>query len=87
MDGSGYPCGVGGDAICMEARILGVADVVEAMCSHRPYRAALGVEAALEEIERGRGGAYDATVVDTCAKLFREQGFAFIEGTSSLVSG
>lgn len=87
MDGSGYPCGVGGDAICMEARILGVADVVEAMCSHRPYRAALGVEVALEEIERGRGGAYDATVVDTCTKLFREQGFAFIEGTSSLVSG
>jgi PAS domain S-box-containing protein/putative nucleotidyltransferase with HDIG domain len=73
LDGSGYPQGLEGDAILPEARILAVADVVEAMASHRPYRASLGVEIALEEIERGRGSLYDAAVVDACLKLFRER--------------
>ena len=77
MDGTGYPQGLRGDAILMEARILAVADVVEAMSSHRPYRAALGIEAALAEIERGRGTQYDALVVDACLGLFRVEGFRF----------
>ncbi len=76
MDGSGYPQGLKGDAILFEARIMAVADVVEAMSSHRPYRAGLGIEAALSEIEHGRGSAYDPTVVDACLKLFREKGYA-----------
>lgn len=78
LDGSGYPQALKGDQILLEARILAVADVVEAMSSHRPYRAALGVEAALKEIERGRGGVYDATVVDACLRLFAEKRFAFL---------
>ena len=77
MDGSGYPRGLRGAAILVEARILAVADVVEAMSSHRPYRAALGIDAALEEVERGRGTLYDAEVVDACLELFRVQAFAF----------
>jgi PAS domain S-box-containing protein/putative nucleotidyltransferase with HDIG domain len=77
MDGSGYPRGLVGDAILVEARILAVADVVEAMSSHRPYRAALGIEAALAEIERGRGALYDTLVVDACLDLFRVEGFRF----------
>jgi len=77
LDGSGYPQGLSADAILIEARILAVADVVEAMASHRPYRPALGTDAALEEIGRGRGVRYDAAAVDACAKLFKEQAFAF----------
>lgn len=77
MDGSGYPRNLKGDEILMEARILAVCDVVEAMASHRPYRAALGVDAALKEIEDNRGILYDADVVDICIKLFREKGFTF----------
>ena len=77
LDGSGYPQALKGDQILLEARILAVADVVEAMSSHRPYRAALGVEAALKEIELGRGSVYDATVVDACLRLFAEKRFAF----------
>jgi len=76
MDGSGYPHGLKGDAIIYEARILAVADVVEAMSSHRPYRPGLGVEKALAEIERGRGTLYDAAVVDACMRLFREKGYS-----------
>ncbi len=76
MDGSGYPRGLKGDAMLLEARILAVADVVEAMASHRPYRAALGIDAALAEIERGRGEKYDSVVVDACLTLFREKGYA-----------
>ena len=72
MDGSGYPQGLKGDAILIEARIIAVADVVEAMSLHRPYRTGLGIEAALAEIQRGRGSAYDPAVVDACIKLFRE---------------
>ena len=75
MDGSGYPRNLKGDAILMEARIMAVADVVEAMASHRPYRPALGVDAALEEIEDNKGTLYDAHVVDVCLRLFREKGF------------
>jgi putative nucleotidyltransferase with HDIG domain len=77
MDGSGYPDGLLGDAILVEARILAVADVVEALSSHRPYRPALGQEKALEEIRRGRGIRYDMRVVDACIKLFREGKFSF----------
>lgn len=77
LDGSGYPNKCKGDEIIFESRILAVADVVEAMTSHRPYRAALGIDAALAEIEAGRGVIYDATVVDICLKLFREEGFQF----------
>jgi PAS domain S-box-containing protein/putative nucleotidyltransferase with HDIG domain len=77
LDGSGYPQGLSGDAILPEARILAVADVVEAMSSHRPYRAALGVERALEEIRAGRGTVYDADAVDACLALFEESGFSF----------
>lgn len=75
MDGSGYPQGLQGDAILLDARILAVADVVEAMSSHRPYRPSLGVEQALAEIEHGRGTKFDAAVVDACLMLFREKGY------------
>ena len=77
LDGSGYPQGLSGDAIGTFARILAVADVTEAMSSHRPYRPALGVGPALEEIESGRGARYDAEVCDICLRLFRTEAFAF----------
>jgi HD-GYP domain-containing protein (c-di-GMP phosphodiesterase class II) len=73
MDGSGYPQGLKGEEILPDARILIVADVVEAMSSHRPYRPGLGIEAALEEIIRGRGTHYDPQVVDACVVLLREK--------------
>lgn len=75
MDGSGYPGGILGENILLEARILTVADVVEAMSSHRPYRAALGVDVALSEISKGRGTLYDPEVVDACLRLFKERGY------------
>jgi putative nucleotidyltransferase with HDIG domain len=75
LDGSGYPDHLKGDAILPEARVLGVADVVEAMASHRPYRAALGIDAALAEIRRGRGIVYSPEVADACMTVFREDGF------------
>jgi PAS domain S-box-containing protein len=75
MDGSGYPRNLKGDEILMESRILSVADVVEAMASHRPYREALGIEVALEEIEKNKGILYDVAVVDACLRLFREKGY------------
>jgi len=77
VNGSGYPRHLKGDEILIEARILGVADVVEAMASHRPYRASLGIEAALEEIEKNRGILYDPKVADACLKLFREKNYMF----------
>lgn len=77
LDGSGYPRGLKGEEILREARILAVADVVEAMMSHRPYRPALGLGPALAEIEKGRGRVYDAAAVDACLKLFREKSFRF----------
>jgi len=75
MDGSGYPRALNGEELLIEARTLAVADVVEAMASHRPYRPALGIDAALVEIEKNKGTLYDATVVDICLSLFREKGF------------
>ncbi|MFQ5956966.1 MAG: HD domain-containing phosphohydrolase [Candidatus Brocadiales bacterium] len=75
MDGSGYPNGLSGEEILLEARIIGGADVVEAMSSHRPYRPALGVDKALEEISQNKGTLYDANVVDACVRLFTEKGF------------
>jgi putative nucleotidyltransferase with HDIG domain len=75
MDGTGYPHGLKGEEILPEARILAVADVVDGMSTHRPYRPALGLEAALREIERMRGRWLDAQAVDACLRLFREQGF------------
>ncbi|MFP4482847.1 MAG: HD domain-containing phosphohydrolase [Thermovirgaceae bacterium] len=72
MDGSGYPRGLHGDEVLIEARILAVADVVEAMSSHRPYRAAPGLEKALDEISDGRGVLYDPAAVDACISVFRE---------------
>ncbi|MFZ1035578.1 MAG: PAS domain S-box protein, partial [Smithella sp.] len=75
LDGSGYPRNLKGDEILIEARIMAVADVVEAMASHRPYRPTLGIEAALEEIEKNKGILYDKTVADACLKLFREKGY------------
>ena len=77
-DGSGYPSGLSGDAILPEARILAVADVVEAIASHRPYRAALGVEAALDEVRSGAGTRYEAAVVAACERVF-ERGFVFAD--------
>jgi PAS domain S-box-containing protein len=75
MDGSGYPRNLKGDEIIMEARIMAVADVVEAMASHRPYRPGLGIDAALMEIEKNKGIFYDNTVADACLKLFREKSY------------
>ncbi len=75
MNGSGYPNGISGENILLEARILAVADVVEAMASHRPYRAAIGINFALEEISKNRGSFYDSKVVDACLRLFNEKGY------------
>lgn len=77
LDGSGYPRGLRGDATLLEARILAVADVVEAMDSHRPYRAGRGIDVALAEILNERGTRYDENVVNACVALFRESGYAF----------
>ncbi|MGC9372318.1 MAG: HD domain-containing phosphohydrolase [Thermovirgaceae bacterium] len=77
LDGSGYPRGLKDRDILLEARILGVADVVEAMASYRPYRPSLGIDAALEEIESKKGLLYDPEVADACSRLFREKGFVF----------
>lgn len=81
LDGSGYPRGLKGDEIIIEARILAVADVVEAMTSHRPYRPALGKEAALEEISNKKGKLYDPEAVSACIELFTSKGFLFQEVT------
>jgi HD-GYP domain-containing protein (c-di-GMP phosphodiesterase class II) len=77
VNGSGYPRGLHGEAIALEARVLAVADVVEAMCSVRAHRPALGMEAALHEIESNAGVLYDDKVVGVCLRLLREQQFAF----------
>ena len=79
LDGSGYPQGLKDDQILLEARIIAVADVVEAIASHRPYRPALGIPAALEEIEKNKGILYDARVVEACLQLFTEKGFKLDE--------
>jgi HD-GYP domain-containing protein (c-di-GMP phosphodiesterase class II) len=77
MDGSGYPRGLSGDCISIEARIIGVADVVETMSSHRPYRPSMGIEKALEEITLNSGTLYDSQVVDACLNIFNGKGFLF----------
>jgi len=79
MDGSGYPRGLKGEEILMEARIMAVADTVEAMGTHRPYRPSLGIEAALAAIEAERGRQYDRQVVDVCLRLFREQNYSLAQ--------
>ena len=79
MDGSGYPQGLKGEAILFEARIIMVADVIETMSSHRPYRPELGIEAALGEIVRGRGTSFDPMVADACLRLFREKAYKLPE--------
>lgn len=77
IDGSGYPKGLTGDQILTEAKIIAVADVVEAMSSHRPYRAALGLPKAIDEIIRGRGNAYDPQIVDACSQIIENDRFSF----------
>lgn len=77
MDGSGYPQGLKGDEIRLESRIMAVAVVIEAMATPRSYRPALGIDAALEEIERGAGTRYDPAVVKACIRLFKEKGYPF----------
>jgi putative nucleotidyltransferase with HDIG domain len=79
MDGSGYPSGLSGDGILLEARILAVADVVEAMSSHRAHRPTVGTARALEYVGRHAGSRYDTRVVEACQRLFRERGFEFEE--------
>jgi putative nucleotidyltransferase with HDIG domain len=76
-DGSGYPRGLSGEDILLEARIICVADVVEAMASHRPYRPAIGLDKALEEVETNAGRLYDPKAAKACLTLFREKGFSF----------
>ncbi len=77
INGSGYPTGLLGDKIIIEAKILAVADVVEAMSSHRPYRPTLGIDSALEEITRNKGVLYDPNIVEACFALFKNEGFIF----------
>lgn len=74
MNGSGYPRGLMGDGILVEARIIGTADVIDAMASHRPYRPALGIDAAMEEIVKYKGIVYDQSVVDACLKIYKTAG-------------
>ena len=77
IDGSGYPRGLKGDEICIEAKILGVANVVEAMSSYKSYRPALSIDEALTEISKNKNILFDPEVVDTCLKLFKEKDFKF----------
>lgn len=79
LDGSGYPKGLSGEDIYLEARILSVADVIDAMDSHRPYRPSLGMEKALEEIRSKQGSHFDSNVVDACIRLFKEEGFRLFQ--------
>lgn len=78
LDGSGYPHGLCSEQIALEAKILAVADVVEAMISHRPYRAALGIELAIDELTSQKGSRYDPTVVDACLHLLQERGYQLL---------
>jgi len=77
IDGSGYPQGLKNGSILLESKILSIADVVEAMASHRPYRPALGIETALEELEKNKGILYDSEAADACLRLFRQKRFEF----------
>ena len=85
MNGLGYPNGLKGEEIKIEARILAVADVVEAMASHRPYRPAIGIKAALEEISEKKGIYYDEEVVNACIEIFESNKFSF-ESNSKKIS-
>ena len=76
MDGSGYPQGLRGDAVLPEARVLAVADVIESMASHRPYRPAVGLDAALDEVVKNRGTLYAPEVVDATVRLINDKGYA-----------
>ncbi len=87
LDGSGYPAGLKGDNILLEARILAVADVVEAMMSDRPHRPALGMEATMAEITSGKGTLYDPNAVDACVRLFSQGKFKFDEAKTDRCSG
>jgi HD-GYP domain-containing protein (c-di-GMP phosphodiesterase class II) len=78
MDGSGYPSGLSGEETLLEARILGVADVIEAISSHRPYRPGIGMGKALQEISKNKGVLYDPNIADMALKLFYEKGFKFV---------
>jgi PAS domain S-box-containing protein/putative nucleotidyltransferase with HDIG domain len=80
LDGTGYPLGLKGDEIALEARIIAVADTVEAMSAHRPYRPGLGIDLALQEIQDKRGSWFEPAAVDACVRLFREKGFTFQKG-------
>ena len=75
LDGSGYPQGLKGEQILPEARVLAVADVIESIATHRPYRPARGMDAALAELERGRGTHYDPEVIDAFGRLLHEKGY------------
>jgi len=86
LDGSGYPDGLSGDDIMIEARIMSVADVVEAMASHRPYRPAIGIDQALEEITKYSGIKYDPDAVTACIRLFREKGFSLEIGPEGMAN-
>jgi HD-GYP domain-containing protein (c-di-GMP phosphodiesterase class II) len=77
IDGSGYPEGLSGNKILLETKILAVADVIEAMSAHRPYRPSLGVPSALEEVEKYKGRLYEPEVVDACFRLFHEKKIKF----------
>jgi HD-GYP domain-containing protein (c-di-GMP phosphodiesterase class II) len=77
LDGSGYPAGLSGEDILLEARIIGIADVVEAMATHRPYRPAIGLDGALAEISKNKGTLYDASAAEACLRLFAEKRFSF----------
>ena len=79
LDGSGYPNGLKGDDICIKARILHIADVVEAISANRPYRPSKGIDASLEEIENDNAGKYDRDICKTCLDLFRYQHFIMKE--------
>lgn len=85
MNGTGYPEGLKGEEILLEARIIAVADTVEAMASHRPYRPALGIGAALEAVSKGSGDLYDAQVVDACTRLFSKGAFQFNDGLTDQI--
>lgn len=80
FDGSGFPAGLKGDSILIEARILAVVDYVVAMTTHRPYRLPLGVDQVMDEIAKNKGALYDPDIVDACLRLFREKGYALEDG-------
>jgi putative nucleotidyltransferase with HDIG domain len=86
MDGSGYPRGLKGNEIAMEARIIGVADVIDAMASYRPYRPALGVQAAIDEIVKNKGITYDSLVVDACLNVYKRSSNNLMENIPSSIN-